>query len=215
MKRNVAGNQQPNLRYERLIGSAIGTVFDDLAQLRISVFHDFPYLYEGSVEYERTYLETYARSERSLLFAVWDGNRLVGATTALPLTDETDDVKQPFLAAGYDLNTVFYFGESILLPDYRGYGLGNRFFNEREAHACQFGQYAITCFCAVQRPADHPQRPANYRPLDLFWSRRGYRQEPNLQSTFHWPDIGERESTPKTMVYWVKDLTATGPAETE
>ena len=197
---------KPSLRYERLSGRAIHGVFDELARLRITVFRDFPYLYEGSFEYERAYLETYARSERLLLFAAWDGDRMVGATTALPLSDETEEVQQPFRDAGYDLNEVFYFGESILLPDYRGHGLGHRFFDEREAHARQFSEYTLTCFCAVQRPADHPQRPTDYRPLDAFWQKRGYRQEPALQSTFHWPDIGETESTPKRMVYWVKKI---------
>jgi len=201
-------NKQPTtLRYEWLTGSAIRRVLDELAQLRITVFRDFPYCYNGSVDYERSYLETYTQSERALLFAAWDGNRLVGATTALPLTDETAEVQQPFRDAGYDLGSVFYFGESILLPAYRGYGLGHRFFDEREAHARRFGQYTLTCFCAVQRPINHPQRPTDYRPLDEFWTKRGYRQEPALQSTFHWPDIGETESTAKTMVYWVKALT--------
>lgn len=201
-------NKQPTtLRYEWLTGSAIRRVLDELAQLRITVFRDFPYCYEGSVAYERSYLETYIQSERALLFAAWDGDRLVGATTALPLTDETAEVQQPFRDAGYDLGSVFYFGESILLPAYRGCGLGHRFFDEREAHARRFGQYTLTCFCAVQRPINHPQRPTDYRPLDEFWTKRGYRQETALQSTFHWPDIGETESTAKTMVYWVKALT--------
>jgi len=203
---NINNIQSP-LRYEWLTGSAIRSVFDELAPLRIAVFRDFPYLYAGSVDYERTYLETYARAERSLLFSAWDGDRMVGATTALPLLDETADVQQPFRDAGYDLSSVFYFGESILLSDYRGYGLGHRFFDEREAHARQVSQYTTTCFCAVQRPADHPQRPIDHRPLDDFWTKRGYRKEPALQSTFHWPDIGETESTGKVMVYWVKALT--------
>ncbi len=200
------------LRYEWLTGSAIRSVLDELAQLRITVFRDFPYCYAGSLAYERSYLETYMQSERALLFAAWDGDSMVGATTALPLTDETDEVQQPFRDASYDLNSVFYFGESILLPAYRGYGLGHRFFDEREAHARQFDQYTLTCFCAVQRPIDHPQRPTDYRPLDEFWTKRGYRQEPALQSTFHWPDIGETKSTAKMMVYWVKEYpTATPP----
>ncbi len=197
---------KPVLRYERLTGRAIHDVFDELARLRIAVFRDFPYLYEGSVDYERAYLETYARSERSLLFAAWDGDRMVGATTALPLADETVDVQQPFRDAGYDLDAVFYFGESVLLPDYRGHGLGHRFFDEREAHAQKIGEYTLTCFCAVQRSAEHPQRPTDYHPLDDFWKKRGYRPEPALQSTFRWPDIGEIESTPKSMVYWVKEV---------
>jgi GNAT superfamily N-acetyltransferase len=174
--------------------------------LRITVFHDFPYLYEGTVSYEKKYLETYARSERSLLFTVYDGDQMVGATTTTPLRDETPDVREPFLTAGYDIDTFFYFGESILLPAYRGLGLGNRFFEEREAHARQFGQYQKACFCSVQRPVNHPLRPADYRPLDEFWIKRGYKRDSQLHSAFVWLDRGETVETGKPMIYWTKTL---------
>lgn len=195
-----------NLTFRRLTGTDFRTVFDDLAALRIAVFYDFPYLYEGTVEYEKTYLETYACAERSFLFAVYDGEQMVGATTALPLRDETADVQAPFLKAGYDLDTVFYFGESILLPSYRGLGLGKQFFEEREVHARQFGQYTMTCFCAVKRPEDHPLRPVDYQPLDNFWTKRGYRRDESLQSEFIWPDRNDTIETAKPMIYWTRLL---------
>jgi GNAT superfamily N-acetyltransferase len=189
-----------------VFGPQFSTVFDDLAALRITVFREFPYLYEGSVEYEKAYLETYARSDRSLGMLLYDAGQLVGATTCLPLTDETDEVQTPFQAAGYDLNAVFYFGESILLPAYRGQGWGHRFFDEREVHARSFGTYRLTCFCAVQRPADHPMRPANYRPHDAFWQGRGYQKAPELTTSFDWPDLGETEFTSKPMTFWTRPI---------
>lgn len=191
----------------RKTGQSIGEVTDALAQLRITVFRDYPYLYEGSLAYEKTYLQTYLKAERAFLFGVYDGDQLVGATTCIPLIDETPAVQAPFQAAGYDLETVFYFGESILLPAYRGLGLGHRFFNEREAHVNRFGTYTATCFCAVVRPDTHPLRPAYYQPLDTFWMKRGYRQDTRLRSYFDWPDIGETAATPKPMVYWLRALT--------
>ncbi len=194
------------LTFQHFHGQVIGSVLDDLAALRIAVFREFPYLYEGSLAYEKAYLNTYVRSERALLVAVFDGDRLVGATTALPLTDETAEVQQPFRNAGFDLDTIFYFGESILLPAYRGLGIGHRFFDEREAHARQFGQYTLTSFCAVERPINHPLRPANYQPHDGFWTKRGYRRNDALRSYFSWPDLGETESSPKPMVYWTRTL---------
>jgi GNAT superfamily N-acetyltransferase len=195
-----------NLQFQTFEGAAIRTVFEPLAQLRITVFRDFPYLYEGSLEYEQEYLMTYANSDQALLFAVFEGGKMVGATTCIPLTDETEDVQEPFLAAGIPLSYVFYFGESILLPEYRGMGLGRRFFDVREAHAASFGDYRLTCFCAVDRPLDHPLRPSDYRPLDEFWSKRGYIKTPGLSTQFSWPDLGESNATPKTMIYWTRLL---------
>ena len=194
------------LHYNTFKGAGIRAVFDPLARLRIAVFRDFPYLYEGTLEYELEYLNTYADADRALLFAVFDGDRMVGATTCIPLADETEEVQAPFRAARFNLEEVFYFGESILLPEYRGLGLGHRFFDVREAHAASFGAYQLTCFCAVDRPVDHPLRPAGYRPLDTFWTKRGYRLEPGLQTTFSWPDLGETVSTPKIMNFRVRPL---------
>lgn len=196
----------PDLRFMRKTGNDIAEVFDDLALLRIAVFRDFPYLYEGTVAYEKAYLKTYADAARAFLFAVYDADRMVGATTCIPLADETEEVQKPFLDAGYDISKVFYFGESILLPAYRGLGLGHRFFDEREAHAAGFGTYVMTCFCAVQRPADHPLQPADYQPLDRFWLKRGYQKAPHLQSLFTWPDLGELVATAKPMTYWIRNL---------
>lgn len=194
------------LRYEKYRGAAIRTVFEPLAALRIRVFRDFPYLYEGTLDYELEYLNTYAQAERALLFSVYDGKKMVGATTCIPLASETPDVKEPFLKAGYHLEEVFYFGESILLQEYRGHGIGHRFFDEREAHAASFGSYRFTCFCAVERPENHPLRPDGYRPLDAFWMQRGYRKESKMVSQFTWPDLSESVGTAKNMIYWIKPL---------
>lgn len=187
-------------------GPAIKEVFDDLAALRIAVFRDYPYLYEGSPGYEKEYLQPYVQSERSLLFAVYHEGNMVGATTCIPLPDETAEIRRPFEEAGFQPDSIFYFGESILLPHFRGMGLGHRFFDEREAHARSFGTYRKACFFSVERAPDHPQRPVDYRPNDTFWKKRGYEKKPSLQTTLSWPDIGQTASTPKPLVCWMRDL---------
>ncbi len=194
------------LTFKTYRGAAIETVFESLAKLRITVFHDYPYLYEGSLEYELDYLSIYSDSPRSLLFAAFYGEEMIGATTCIPLADETPEVQVPFLAAGMDINGIFYFGESILLSQYRGHGLGHRFFDEREAHARAFGKFKYTCFCGVVRPDDHPARPADYRPLNDFWKKRGYQPVPGMLSEFEWLDIGEAAPTKKPMQYWMKEI---------
>jgi GNAT superfamily N-acetyltransferase len=187
-------------------GNAINGVFDALAALRIAVFRDYPYLYEGSITYEKAYLRPYLQSEQSFLFAVYHEQKMVGATTCIPLKDETAEIRQPFEKAGYALDLLFYFGESILLSPYRGIGLGHRFFDEREAHARSFGTYQKACFFSVEREQNHPGKPDNYRSNDEFWKKRGYVKQPDLQTTFSWPDIGQTVSTPKPLICWMRDL---------
>ena len=199
-------SEASGLRVEPLTGDALQRRLQDLAQLRIRIFREFPYLYDGSLDYEARYLATYAASAGSVIVAAFDGDALVGAATALPLAHEPENVKRPLAEAGFDTGRIFYFGESVLLPEYRGRGLGHAFFDVREAHARSFGTFDAACFCAVIRPEDHPLRPPGYRPLDKFWEKRGYRRLPGLTCTFSWLDLGEPVETPKPMAYWMRDL---------
>ncbi|MBL8250861.1 MAG: GNAT family N-acetyltransferase [Candidatus Competibacter sp.] len=193
-------------RIQRLSGPDLEPHLPELARLRIRVFREFPYLYKGSAAYEEHYLKTYTDAPESVMVLVWDGERVIGASSGLPLEGEPPSVVEPFVARGYDPRRIFYYGESVLLPNYRGLGLGARFFEEREAHARVLGRFETVCFCAVERPADHPRRPADYAPLDAFWSRRGFRKRPDLRATFSWQDLDEAAESPKPMVFWLKSL---------
>lgn len=177
-----------------------------MASLRINIFKDFPYIYDGSVDYEVKYLGRYLKAQNAQFIGAFNAeNLLVGLATCLPLSEEENFVQKPFLDAGLNLEEIFYFGESVLLPKYRGHGIGHRFFDLREQAAQNFGsKYAY--FCAVKRPEEHHLKPTNYRPLDNFWKSRGYVQIENLKSYFEWKDLGQTEETPKEMVYWMRSL---------
>ncbi len=195
-----------NLSLEALTGSSIASVIPDLADLRITVFREFPYLYAGSITYESKYLQIYLECENALIVVARDGTRIVGASSALPLVAETSEVQQPFLEHGFDPKTVFYLAESVLLPAYRGQGLGKRFFEAREHHAKNLGGFSWAAFCAVQRAQDHPLRPASHRDLDTFWQARGYEKRQDLSTFFSWQEIGEELETPKPMTFWLKNI---------
>jgi GNAT superfamily N-acetyltransferase len=193
------------LRLQRLSGQEILTQMEALAALRIRVFRDWPYLYEGTAEYEAHYLQVYVDCPRSLAVLVWDGERCIGASTCLPLADALPDMQQPFVARGMDLSRIDYFGESVLLREYRGRGVGVEFFRQREAHAREQG-LSICAFCSVDRAAGDPRRPADYVGNDAFWTHRGYRKQPQMISHFSWPDIGATESSDKPMTFWTREL---------
>ncbi|RVT84236.1 N-acetyltransferase [Rhodobacteraceae bacterium CCMM004] len=190
-----------------ITGQDVEDALDDLARLRIAVFHDFPYYYDGDFAYERRYMESYRDNDRAVLVGAFDGRRIVGAATGMPLEDNEPQYVQAFTEAGYDPDTVFYCAESVLMPDYRGRGVGHAFFDHREDHARRLGRRWST-FCSVMRPDDHPGRPEDYVPLDGFWEKRGYARMDGLTTFYHWKDRGDDAETIKEMQVWMKDLSA-------
>ena len=88
-------------------GAAIEPYLADLARLRIHVFRHWPYLYEGSVDYEMQYLTTYLRTPRSICVMAQVDNEIVGASTGLPLSDETAEFQGPFYPLGGTLHVYF------------------------------------------------------------------------------------------------------------
>ncbi|MEX0303677.1 MAG: GNAT family N-acetyltransferase [Leisingera sp.] len=193
------------IRVEAMTGAALEAALDDVARLRIAVFRAWPYLYDGDLGYEREYLQSYRDSARAVVVGAFDGETLVGASTGAPLADHADDFAAAFEGAGIDLNQVFYCAESVLLPEYRGHGVGHGFFDAREAHARKHG-FVKTAFCGVQRPADHPLRPVAYAPLDPFWRKRGYAPLEGAIAQFSWKDVDQAEETQKPLQFWIRDL---------
>lgn len=187
-----------------LTGKALAAALEDVARLRIRVFRDFPYLYDGDEDYERDYLRAY-QSPGAVVVAAMDGDRVVGAATGAPMADHAADFAAAFADRPEPLDQIFYCAESVLLPEYRGRGIGHAFFDAREAHARGLG-LRYSAFCSVIRPADHPARPASYRPLDAFWRKRGYEPLPGVVAHFSWKDLGQAEETEKLLQFWMRPL---------
>jgi GNAT superfamily N-acetyltransferase len=188
-----------------LTGDALDAALDDVARLRLSVFRDWPYLYDGDMNYERAYLQRYRDSADAVVVGAFDGDELVGAATGAPLLDHAGDFADAFAGSGENLSQIFYCAESVLLDDFRGQGIGHRFFDLREDHARQTG-HLKSAFCGVVRPEHHPDRPADYRPLDGFWRRRGYRPLAGAVARFSWKDTGQAEETAKPLQFWIRRL---------
>ena len=189
-----------------LTGSALAQGLPALARLRIEVFRAFPYLYDGTLEYETSYLTKFAQAPGAVIVAAWDDGEIVGCATAAPMAAVDPAFSAPFRAKGLDIGRIFYCGESVLRASYRGRGLGNAFFDQREGQAKALGGFTTSTFCAVVRPPDHPLRPAGYEPLDAFWTKRGYKPAPGMTCSFSWKDIDQPQETAKTMQFWTREL---------
>ena len=189
------------MEFRKLFEDEILDYLPEIAALRISIFREFPYLYEGSMEYEEKYLSRYARGAGSFIGLAVHSGKVVGAASCLPLSSESEQIRKAYRRTHLREEGTFYFGESLLLPEYRGRGIGHDFFNLRESHARDYNAHLEhTSFCAVVRPPDHPLRPENYRPLDSFWSKRGYRPLQGKFVEMAWTDRGDTEETTRQLL---------------
>lgn len=203
-----------DLQIQRLTGDGLQRHLDDVARLRIAVFAEYPYLYDGDLKYEADYLGKFAALDGAIIVAALDGDEVVGAATGSPLAHQFDEFSKPLADAGHDISEIFYCGESVLLPAHRGKGIGHKFFDEREAQARRLG-LSKSCFLSVIRGGDHPLRPDGYRPLDGFWRKRGYEPVDGLTATFDWrehprpgeaKDASSRAEEPHELQYWMRVL---------
>ena len=188
-----------------LEGAEITAHLDDVAALRIAVFRDWPYLYDGILAHERQYVASYRDHPGALLVGAFDLGRLVGASTSTPLEDLGVEFAAPFAALGVARNPVLWGPESALLPASCGQGIGHRFFAFREAHARALGRSHVA-FAQVLRPDSHPMRPENARTNDAFWRGCGYAPMAGVTVAFEWKDVGDVGETKKQLQVWVKEL---------
>lgn len=193
---------EPTLRL--LQGEALRAALPALAALRIAVFRDWPYLYDGDAAYEARYLRSYAASPDALVVGAVVGDAMVGAATATPMENEDPDFLAPLRHAGATPGDTLYFGESVLDPAWRGRGLGHAFFDAREDHARRLGRSRV-CFCAVVRAADDPRRPKGARDLAPFWRGRGYAPVPGAVAALAWREVGAAAETRQSLAFWMRD----------
>lgn len=193
------------IRVARLQGEELIKALPDVARLRIEVFRAWPYLYDGDMGYETAYLRVYSESADAILVAAYDGDTLVGASTGAPMMDHAESFRAAFTEDHPGLDEIFYCAESVLLPAYRGHGVGHRFFDVREAHARSLG-LKFSAFCAVLRPSDHALRPTDYQSLDPFWRKRGYTPLKGVLAQFSWRDLNQTCETSHDLQFWMRRL---------
>jgi GNAT superfamily N-acetyltransferase len=193
------------MRIEAFSGNDARKYFMDIANLRIDTFKDFPYLYEGSLEVEKEYLESYFASKTSVVILVFDGNKIVGFSNSIPLEEEMDEITMPFKEKNIDLRKYLYVGEVIIRKTYRGKGILRKFFEHHEKVASQNGREKLT-FMTVERAPNHPERPKNYRTLEPIWQHFGCYKLNNIKVVIPWDRIDTKKEEPNYLEIWEKEV---------
>ncbi len=187
-------------------GAQIRSLIPELAKLRIEIFKEYPFLYDGSEENEYRYLNKFTEVEDAVAILAFDGKVIIGAITGLPFVYEDSDSKRPFLEHSLDPEKYFYLSELILKKAYRGRGIGRRLFDLCEEYAFRLRRFSYACFCTVNRATNDPKRPLDYKSPQHLWNKKGYKPHPELTCDFVWKEVGESVPSSKEMVFWIKRL---------
>ncbi len=198
------------MRIQLFTGDTIQPYTRNLAALRIEIFKEYPYLYNGDFDYEQIYLYSYIHAKNAAVVLAFDGKDVIGASTCIALKESDSFIQFPFITEEYDVSKGVYFEESVLKKEYRNQGIGVRFFEEREKWAADYfkkeniEQGKFTAFCAIDCPEDHPLCPKDYQNLEEFWKHRKYEKQPNLQTQIAWKEIGKEEEEFHNLTFWIR-----------
>jgi hypothetical protein len=176
---------------------------DQIAAARIRFFKEFPYLYQGTMQYEIEYLKMYRDIENARIIIGEKNGHIVGFSTGVPLGSDYEFLKE--LSSLVDTpEDYYYLGEAIIDPEYRG--LGTAFIGTRTLEQIAFSLgYPKICFIGIEREKNHPLRPSNYRDITPLMTRLGYQKTDRIFEPVY-PTIQSNRSVvdmPNKMAFWV------------
>ena len=196
----------PDIKIRTLRGAGIKTYIPSIVKVRNEVLKEFPYLRVCHAEEDTKYFKQLSQSKDAIAVLVFDGPKIIGASTGIPLDEQLPHLQKPFVDNDLNPSEYYYFGVCTLLKPYRGRGIAHHFFDIREDHAKHLKRFHKICLSHVIRHKNHPKKPKDYISLDSFWKKRGYIERQDLVAELHWRETEEKTPSPKSLVFWVKDL---------
>lgn len=192
------------IRYVEVENRAIAPYIRSIADLCNTVYAEFPYRYDGQDNDYNYYFDTYVNALHSFACIVLDGDKPIGVITAIPLADYRPNKIKTFADHGFDVHQFAYLRELVLLPEYRGQGIGKQLYLRVENWA-RVNKFTYIAFAQIDESKISVCPPTGYSPLDGFWKKLGFIKHPELQFDAFYKCVGEEEAI-HPMYYWVKKL---------
>ncbi len=171
---------------------------EQVARLRIKIFKEYPYLYDGNLEQEREYLKPYIESQDGILIIAKDGDKSIGAITGLPLRESMQELKDCYARESQNIDDMFYLGEVVLLKEYRGKGIGIFLYKALEEYLSS-KKYSKIVFCAIAKEGNDQKKSK-----ENYYKRLGFIRRFDLSLNVSYKKIGEEFETESKMNIWEK-----------
>lgn len=102
------------LELRALEGPEAARWLDDIVRIRVELYREFPYLYDGDAAREALCLRTYLECGEAVFLAAFDGDRMAGFSSSIPLAMEDEALTEPFRRAGLDPGIISTSGRCSL-----------------------------------------------------------------------------------------------------
>ncbi|AIT09265.1 hypothetical protein LO80_04300 [Candidatus Francisella endociliophora] len=191
-----------------LKGLEIDKFLNDVIDLRIKVFREYPYLYDGNLEYEREYFKDFIKDSTARVILVKDADKVVAVATSIALSNAhlCDDTHKPFVEKGYDVERFYYYGEIMIDQDYRNQGISKQIYQLREKEAKSLG-FDKLCFATIIKDSDNI--PADYFDPNKMWKSMGFVERLDMRVECSWPKIqadGSTKEQTSGLNFWIKEF---------
>lgn len=169
-------------------GKEIEPHIDEITQICLTVYREYPHFYEGTEEEYRPIIERYVKSKESIAALAFSDRKLVGVAIGAPFQDTPLHYQAP--VGIRETSSSFYLAEFLVLKEYRGHGFGRKLFenfqNEAFKTHAEIVLYAIDC-----------------QSLASLWQKFGFKEEP-LVFYANWLDCNTQELILHKLIFWSK-----------
>lgn len=201
-----------NVKIKILVGKETYRYCDLISQMRLDAFQEYPYLYNGNMNYEKEeeYVRQYSKDNKSTLAIATIDEKIIAIITGIPLVSDSEivsDARTAFSENGINSEDYYYLGEFITLPEYQGKGIANKLLLAQQELLKKW-RFKYACLATVIRPTNHPLRPVNYKPTDDIWQKWGFRKN-SIVLKHSWPTIqpdGTVKQEINELQFWVNQL---------
>lgn len=196
-----------DLEINTYVGKEILPHADELFEWRIRIYCEYPWLWVGNIDTERSSDETKAflSSNDSILIKIKHQGKLIGLSAGNSVRRECERYQKIF-SERFNPEECFYYRESMLLPEYRNKGLYKIFFQEREKWARKHNFVKQLMFISIEREENHPKKPIDYRSPIGLWKSQGFTKQSEMFLEADWVEVGETEKKKNKIAFWVKTV---------
>lgn len=203
-KSNEEGHSSITL--EVLRGKELLSNISKLTKLRLAIYQEYPYLYEGNSAFEESYLSLFANSNESMLIIAKDNHQIIGAISGLPLDMAQKEIREVFIQSEIEIKDYYALCDVIVLKQYRSKGVGSILCEEFLKQLQKKKRYKKLVLWQIVKAPDDPKRPKSYFSPDGFWQKLGFIKNPGLMCFLKWIEISETKESSHRFEFWLRDL---------